>query len=461
LRVIFPFRVMRKTTVFLLALLLLGSVAGAQQTPVALIGARVLPVSGPPLDGATVLIVDGKIAAVGANVAVPANAQRIDLHGSVLIPGLVDARSSLFLSSDDLVGAGTADQDVLDAANLFDRDAEKVLAHGVTTLYLSPGSRGNIDGIGAVVKLDSAQHTATQGGLALQARPLKPHAALNLTLGVSGNGRSSSLERLNSYEALRATFRSAEQYARAFERYERDLLAYEKQEKLKPPEKKPDLVTKEAKSAPPKTPPAAPPAAKPAEPALTKPVKPRHVPAMDNLMAALKGDLPVRIEAHRVDDILNALRLADEFKLKLILERATEGADVAQEIARRKVPVVWGPTMATGGPRLETAHHTPESAALLAQVGVKIALTTGGESGLASRFLLENAAAAGGFGLRPTDALRAITLSAAEVLGVADRVGSIQAGKDADLVVLSALPWEPTARVKTVFVNGVIVYRAQ
>lgn len=425
---------MQRIAVFLTLIFVVASVA-AQETSVALVGAKILPVSGKPIERGTVLIEGGKIKAVGANVEIPTNAQRIDLKGRVIIPGLVDAHSSLFMDADELNAAGAADRDVTDALNVFDKDAEKVLARGVTTLYISPGNRGNVNGVGAVVALHNA--TAPCGRL------LKPRAALKLTLGVSTNNRSSSLERLASYEALRSAFRSAEQYAKSFERYERDLRAYEKKQQ----QPQPTSANQQPTTQPP---------SQPSQPA--KPTKPRRVPSQDILVAALKGEIPVRIEAHRVDDIMNALRLANEFKLKLILERATENAQIVNEIAKRNVLVVWGPTLPTGAPRLETLNHSSDGAARLAKAGVKVALTTDGESGLSSRFLLENAAAAVGFGMNPDDALRAVTLTAAEILGVADRVGSLEVGKDANLVVLSASPWDATAKVEQVWVEGKMVY---
>ncbi len=438
----------RLSALLLVLTLFIGSVAHAQQSPLALTGAKVYPVSGPPLEHATVLIVDGRIKAVGANVTIPADARRVDLRGAVLIPGLVEARSALFLTDTNLAGAGAPDQDVLDAADLFDKEAGKILAQGVTTLYFSPGNRGSVGGVGAVVKL----HSPTAGSGEMWAEPLKTRAALNLTLGLSANGRSTSLERLNSYEALRGLFRGAEQYQKAFTRYEADLQAYEKQQKQTPP--------KATTGAPPVG--TAPPAGGPPAAAVPqKPVKPRSVPAQEVLVTALRREIPVRIEAHRPDDILNALRLADEFKLRLILESATESAGLAGEIARHHAAVVWGPMLPDGAPRLETIHATPETVALLARAGVPLALSTNSRSGLASRFLRENAALAIGYGLTPAQALKAITLGAAETLGVADRVGSIQAGKDADIVVLSGEPFSPAAQVRRVFVNGSEVYTAK
>lgn len=463
--------------------LLVGLSAGLQagaQTPIALTNARVYPVSGAPIAHATILIVNGKISAVGAQVAVPANAQRIDLHNAVVIPGLVDVSSALFLPEESLTGAGTADQDVLDGLDLFDKDSAKVLAAGVTTVYLSPGSRGTVGGVGAIVKLHDATRLSATNATP-QPDTLKSHAALHLTLGISTGGRSSSLERLNSYQALRSAFIATRQYGDTFDRYARDLEQFEKRQKVvvaNPPAVDTNQLESVGAEAPPiADDPAAAEAPQRGQRGGSgfggqrfggggpgfgpgranpngKPVKPRTVPSQEIMLAALKGQIPVRIEAHRVDDILHALALADEFKLKLILESPTEAAPVAAEIAKRHIPVVWGPSLPTGAPRLETAHQDPATPAFLARAGVKVALTPAARTGLASRFVRENAAVAAGFGLPSASALRSVTLSAAEVLGVSDRIGSIQPGKDADLVVLSASPWEPGAKVERVFVNG-------
>ncbi|MCW3051535.1 MAG: amidohydrolase [Chthonomonadales bacterium] len=479
---------MKQTTLICLLVSLFAGLQAGAQTSIALTNAHVYPVSGAPIEHATILMKDGKIVSVGVNVAVPAGAQRIDLHGATVIPGLVDVSSALFLPDESLTGAGTADQDVLDGLDLFDKDAAKVLAAGVTTLYLSPGDRGTIGGVGAIVKLQDPNHSMAATGTAMQANTLKPHAGLQITLGLSPSGRSTSLERLNSYQALRSAFIATRQYGLTFDHYVRDLALYEKRQKAggaTPPtagavaDGPESIVPEEADEDDTTTDPNEPQRGGqrgggaqggqrfggggqgfgPGRPnASGKPTKPRAVPAQEIMLAALKGQIPVRIEAHRSDDIMHALALADEFKLKLILESPTEAAPVAAEIAKRHIPVIWGSVLTTGAPHLETAHQNPTTPALLAKAGVTVALTTGTRSGQASRFLRENAALAAGFGLSSAAALRSITLSAAEVLGISDRVGSIQAGKDADLVILSASPWDPAAKVERVFINGAQVY---
>jgi imidazolonepropionase-like amidohydrolase len=421
----------------------LQSSAQAQDPPVALVGARIIPVQGPVIPKGSIVLANGKVQAVGANVAMPANARRIDVTGKVIIPGLIDTHSSLFLSESDLAGAGSADRDILDAADLFDDDAEKVLARGVTTVYLSPGRRSSVGGLGAVVKLAPVRDST-----GVLATPLRPQAALKLNLGLATNNRSSSLERLASYESLRTTFRSAQQYARSLERYEREVKIFDAQPRQTRAQASPQEVSQETQTS----------GQRPSEGPSQRPVRPRKQPAQEAILRALRREIPVRIEVSRADDILNALRLADEFKLRLILERATEAPLVAREIVKRNVPIVWGPTLLDSPPGLDSKSHSPAGAAKLSKVGIRIALTPAGALGRESRFVLENAAAAAGYGLTQQAALRAITLDAARILDVADRVGSLSPGKDADLVVLSADPWDPAARVEKVFVNGEQLY---
>jgi len=420
-----------------LSLVSLSSSAPSQETVVALIGGRIIPAGGAAviLRG-TILMSGGKITAVGANVAIPAGARRIAVDGKVIIPGLIDARSNLFLSPDE-TAAGAADRDVLDATDLFDDDALDALRRGVTTVYITPGSRGDIAGVGAVVKLGSGP--ASSG---IVGTPVRTQAALKLNLGVSIGNRTSSLERVSSYDAIRSAFRSAEQYARSFERYERDIKTFESQPRLAANVGAPPSTTQQPSD--PTT----------QRPTTQRPTRPRRVPAQEILLKALRREIPVRVEAHRADDILNALQLSEEFKLNMILEGAEEAPLVAKEIARHRIPVIWGPTLLESGTELDSRRQTPAGAAKLARAGIRFILTPAGDSGRATRFVLENAAAAAGHGLSREKALSAITMDAAQILGVGDRLGSISVGKDADLVVLSGSPFDPAARVEQVYVNG-------
>jgi imidazolonepropionase-like amidohydrolase len=136
-----------------------------------------------------------------------------------------------------------------------------------------------------------------------------------------------------------------------------------------------------------------------------------------------------------------------------VLESPTECRGLEGEIARRRIPVIWGPILA-GAPRLETRLLRSDSVAALAKAGAAVAISPKSRTGIASRFVLENAQLAVQFGMAPDQALRAVTLDAAKALGVADRAGSLQSGMDADLVILSGPPMSSGSKVQRVFVEG-------
>src|SRR5262245_21070175 len=158
----------------LLALVLALSLQASEKSPVTVLrGAKVYTGAGAPLEQATIVIENGKIAAIGKDVPVPADARIIDATGKTVIPGLIDAASRLFLPPGER-SAGSAEQTVLDALDFYQRDYREAVEQGVTTVYVGPASLGNVNGLGAVVRLDAA-HTV-----------LVKEAALKLTLGASG-----------------------------------------------------------------------------------------------------------------------------------------------------------------------------------------------------------------------------------------------------------------------------------
>jgi len=193
---------------------------------------------------------------------------------------------------------------------------------------------------------------------------------------------------------------------------------------------------------------------------LKRPAKFKGKPKDDILAKVLRQEIPLQIEAHRVDDILNALRLADEFDFSLVLDKCTEGYMITDEIARRKVPVIVGPvsTSFANTPKLEYRNHDMRNAAILSKEGVKVALGVSGRDGASSKFIALVAAMAVANGMDKDVALRAITLTPAEILGVAERIGSLEVGKDADIVILNAHPLDTFTQVEMVLIEGKIVY---
>ncbi len=417
----------------LLLLLLPAATAGAEQ--IAIRAGTVLTISTNPIENGTVLIEDGKIRAVGADVVVPRGTRVVDAKDKFAMPGLVDAQSSLYVMASELgrPDKGAPELSIIDALDPFMKGYEEVLAQGVTAVYVAPSGPGVFAGRGAVLKLNGAK---TPRGLVLKA-----DAAVRGAIGVSSNNQSSSLGRLDDYASLREMLIETRVYMQRQRRYERELAKYEKQKAEQ--EGKDDNPSKQDEKEKPK-----------------RPAKPKPNPTYEILGKVLQKEIPLQIEAHRVPDILNALRLAEEFKLSLILDKCTEGYMTAGEIARRKVPVIVGPvsTSFVEMPQLEYRNHSLRNAAVLADSGIRTAIGVSGRDGLSSKFAALAGALAAANGMERHAALRAVTLTPAEILGVADRIGSLDVGKDADVVIMSGHPFDTASRVEMVLVEGKTVY---
>lgn len=417
-------------------LLLLFGIRAVAAEPMAIRGGTLLPVGADPIEGGTVLIVDGKIQAVGADVVVPGDARLIDAKGKFVLPGLIDAQSSLYvLQGGANSGPVAPELDIVDALDPFIERTEEVLAQGVTAVYVAPSGRGIISGQGAVLRLNGSK---TAKGLVL-----KSEAAVRATLGHSSYGQTASLTRLDDYANFRETLIATQAYMQGQRQYEQKLAKYKKQQA----EKK-EAEKKDGKPAGKK------------EDELKRPPTPLPDPTYEVLKKVLDRKVPLQIEAHRVTDIRNALSLAEEFDFRLILEGCTEGYEIADEIARAKVPVVAGPisTSFADMPQLEYEHHSRENAGVLAQAGIQTALGVAGRDDLSSKFIALAAATAVAGGMDKDRALRAITLTPAEIFGVADRIGSLDVGKDADIVIMTGHPFDTASRIEHVMIQGKTVY---
>lgn len=443
--------------------LLIASTSAAQEEKkeappkkiLAIKGARVYTGTGAPIDGATILIENGKITAVARDAKIPDGAETIDATGKVVIPGLVDGAARCFVHSDDLMSGGSAEHDVHDLLNPFDEPSKEILQYGVTTVCVLPMARGGISGLGVVLK----------PGADRSAWVIKRRACLRLSMGTAGADVSTSTQRYEIYRQLKAQFEGAKAYQEMWEKYKKDLAEYEtkkkqwdeQQKKKEEPKKDPPKKEEPKKEEPKKE------EAKPAEEP-KKPAKPRVDPRSEVLVQALKGEILVRIEAHTADMIDLALQLAAEYKLKLVLDNATEGSRVAAQIAKAKVPVFVGPVFRYGIRKVDYLNHSEATAALLAKAGVQVAIATFPDPAAllepsAGRFLLDAAAICSGHGLSRDQALRAITIEPAKMLGVDKLVGSLEKGKSADLVILSGEPFEADTKVERTMTDGAWVYQ--
>jgi imidazolonepropionase-like amidohydrolase len=372
--------------------------ADAAHSMIAIRGGDLYTITSGIIHNGTLLIKDGRIWKMGRDLSVPKDAKVIEAKGRIVMPGLVAIRGDLGVS-------GSASK-LADALDPFAQSVSFALASGVTSVYVS---RGSAD---AVIK-------PTYGDL--DGMLLKESVLQSLSFS-SGQW----LSKTNLLMAMRQ--------ARA---YLQDLAAYERD---KASDKK-------------ATPPDMPNEARP-------------------YLSLLKGEATALVQANEASDILGALELVDEFGIKMILYGAVEGWTVAQEIARRNVAAAIVPRAKQDANKDITtpSGSNVENGAILKRAGVRFAIIppstsfTSSTGGIAGRDLmtlpLEAAFAIGG-GLDEQTALEAITITPAQLLGIADRVGSLQPGKDADIIILDGHPFHYNTFVQTTIVNGQVLYEKE
>jgi imidazolonepropionase-like amidohydrolase len=184
--------------------------------------------------------------------------------------------------------------------------------------------------------------------------------------------------------------------------------------------------------------------------------KPDYDMKLEALMKVLNGEIPLKAHAHRADDILTALRIAKEFKLKLSVDHCTEGHLISDILHEEGVPVIVGP-MLTDRSKIELRNQSLKNPGVLSNAGIKVAIMTDHPC-VPIQHLCLCAAMAAREGMNEMEALRAITINAAEISGVGDRVGSLEIGKDADMVLFDGFPLELRSKVAATVINGEIVY---
>lgn len=358
----------------------------------------------------TVVIRGGKITAVGAadEIEVPAGTPVVEVP--VATPGLIDARSAVGLSGamnqphdqDQLERSAAIQPELraIDAYNPRERLVDWLREHGVTTIHTGHGPGEVISGQTLIAK--------TTGGTVDEA-VIRPVFALSATLGeqaVLGHARTSPGNRSKAVAMLREQLVKARDY----------------RDKLK--------NAKDASS------------------------KPARDLGLETLAQVLDGEVPMVIEVHRHSDIMTALRLASEFEFRLILAGASDAHLLVDEIRDAGAPVLLHPTMMRArGPEVENFSFT--TAARLVEAGIPVALQGGFEGYVPkTRVVLFEAAMTLPYGLAFDQALALVTIAPARILGIADRVGSLEVGKDGDLALFDGDPFEYTTRVVGTIING-------
>jgi len=387
---------------------------------IAIANGKVMTITQGTLERGTVLIEGGRIVAVGEEVEIPEDAEVYDATGKVVMPGLIDAHCHVGLFPDgigweysdgnEMTDPITPHMRALDAVHPEDQAFKELVAAGVTTVLTGPGSGNLIGGQWACLK--------TAPKPSVEQMVLLEPAGMKMALGenprrVYGEQKKAPSTRMGNAAMLRAALVDAQNYLEKWRRYETELAEYQAKAEAGDEDAKP-------------------------------PKSPERDLKLEALGKVLRREMKARIHAHRADDMLTAIRIAEEFNLDLTLEHATEGYKIADILAAKEIPVTAGPILFSRE-KYELKEMTPKNPGLMAKAGVKVAIQTDEMS--AVKYLTINAALAVREGMPEGEALKAITINAAEIIGVADRVGSLEVGKDADLVVFSGHPLDYRGRI--------------
>jgi len=372
----------------------------------AYVNAKFYPVDAPPVNEGIMLVDDGKIADIGEDIEIPSAADIVDLTGKVVLPGFVDAHSHAGIWGDgegraaydgnERSGPITAEVSALDAVNPHQQSFESCRQGGITSVQILPGSGNVICGVGLVCK--------THGQIA-DDMVMRFPSGLKGALGENPKG-SKPKTRMGTAALIREYFARATEYMQKTEESDDD---------------GPDTDF-----------------------------------GLENACRVLRSEIPFRVHAHRHDDIATAVRLCEELDVPYTVEHCTDGHMIADFLGSRGATVHLGPGLSSRG-KVETFNRNPANPAILHEAGARISLMTD-HPFLHARHLMAYAGVAHKYGLPLEATLRALTLNPAESLGVADRVGSLTAGKDADFLVLAGEPFSYRSPVLATFVEGEEVY---
>ena len=393
----------------LITLFLITATVSVFAQTVAITNAKIYPVSGPPIAKGTVVVKDGLIAAVGDNVTIPAGAQTMDATGKIVTPGLINSLTAIGIieigqvrDTNDATAKGTnnvaASFRVWDGLNPSSSLFAPTRNEGVTTVIVTPRG-GLISGQAAAIDLGNGHAVDV-----LRRGPVAMMAQVSSSAGAGTTARGELIGK------LRALFDDVKYYMAHRGDYDRA-----------------QTKTLGATSA-----------------------------DLEALIPVVEGRMALIIDADSMAEIDSALALARDYKLKIIISGGAEAWLTADRLAAANVPVLTGAMNNIPG-SFATLNQRQENASLLRKAGVKVALVGNGDGDEAhfnARNLKYEAGNAVAYGMTYDDALRAVTLTPAELFGLSDRVGSLQVGRDANLVVWSGDPFEFSTQVEHVFIKG-------
>jgi imidazolonepropionase-like amidohydrolase len=398
-----------------------GLAAQENQThaTVVLRGAKIYPVSGPPIEHGVLVVTNGQIVAVGSEgkVSVPDGAIVLDVSGKIVMPGIVDSHSHIGIAPNPTVADSDDDNEMsgpiepglraMDAIDPADPNIRMAQAGGVTTANILPGSGNVMGGQSAYVKLrgttiEQMLIPGTIGGMKM-ANGTNPKNY--------GSRNQAPMTRMEEAALARGIYEKAQQYREKWAAYNKAVAANDKT--AKPPDRDHDL---------------------------------------DAVVEILEGKRIVHNHSHRADDIMTVLRLSDEFHYRVVVHHGSEACRVADELAKRHVPVSYTMVDAPGG-KLETINVDMRCPGILEKAGVKVAFNTD-DPVTPSRLLLRQAALGIRGGMSEEAALKGLTIYPAEMLDLGSRVGTLEPGKDADFIVLSGEPFSVYTHVLQTWIEG-------
>lgn len=391
----------------LLLIFFLPIMSVAQQSKV-FTGAKIIPINGEPIDNGVLVTKGDKIIAVGSegDVDVPSNARTFDVSGKVIMPGLVDSHSHIGDGDGgDRSAALHPDARIIDSINPHSETFKKALAGGVTTVNVMPGSGHLMSGQTAYLKLRDADKIEEM--LFAEDTQNNIEGGLKMANGTNSIGDPPFPgTRAKSASMVRELFIKAQDYKEKVEQADGE------------PEKMPQ----------------------------------RNV-GMEALVEVLNGERIVHYHTHRHYDILTAIRLSEEFGFRLVLHHVSEAWKIADEIAEANVPASIIVLDAPGG-KPEATDIRYENGAVLEEAGVTVGYHTDA-SITDTRLFLRSGAFGVRSGMSRKAALKALTIENAKMMDLQDRVGTLEAGKDADFVILSDDPLSVYTKVEQTWVEGI------
>ena len=375
--------------------------ATAQGDAILVRGGTVHTATGAPITNGSILIRGGKIVAVGPNVAAPSGARIIDVSGKVVTPGMIDNHSHIGARPTDLNDSPMLigpQHRFLDALDWNDPDFQDAIEGGVTTVVTGPGSGENVSGMAVVIKTFGADYPR---------RMLLEKGGMKFAMGPKGRTRYPATA-MGVAANLRQYLIKTQEYMASQKKWSDD------GKKGNPPAR--DL-------------------------------------GYEAMSDVLTKTTYVRAHVHSATDVMTLTRLKDEFGFDLTIHHSTEAYKVAPELAKRGISAVVLPL----GPRIGIGEDAMAGPYILWKAGVKIAMHTDAPV-ISEKWLRLCAALAMRYGIPEDEALKMVTLNAAEIARVGDRVGSLAVGKDADLVVYNGPWYEPRSRIDLVIGDGTVIY---